>query len=158
MQLDQYEQYLFALTKDLIQYLQSIGASLQDAEDIAQESLVKILEIEQVLSADAIRPWLFRVGINRYFNLYNQTKRRNRILRQYLPVIEGTEWQEADDRLYDALLQLPLTTATLLYMKYSEGRSIKEISFLFNKSEDSIKTSLYRGRKQLKMILEEKEK
>ena len=114
MQLDQYEQYLFALTKDLIQYLQSIGASLQDAEDIAQESLVKILEIEQVLSADAIRPWLFRVGINRYFNLYNQTKRRNRILRQYLPVNEGTEWQEADDQLYDALLQLPLTTATLL--------------------------------------------
>jgi len=43
-------------------------------------------------------------------------------------------------------------------MKYIEGRSIKEISFLLNRPEDSIKTSLYNGRKQLKKMLEETEK
>ncbi|MFR0815373.1 MAG: hypothetical protein ACLSIL_13390 [Enterococcus casseliflavus] len=37
-----------------------LGASQQDAEDIAQEAVVKILEIDSVLSAEAIRPWLFR--------------------------------------------------------------------------------------------------
>ena len=35
-------------------------------------------------------------------------------------------------------------------MKYAENLSLKEISFLLNRSEDSIKTALYRGRKQLK--------
>ncbi|WP_430610104.1 RNA polymerase sigma factor [Enterococcus sp. DIV0876] len=158
MQIDSYQHYLFTLTKDLVHYLQSIGANVQDAEDIAQEALVKILEIDTVLAADELRPWLFRVGINHYFNLYNQTKRRNRIVKQYLQPTKEATWQETDDALYDALLQLPLPTATLLAMKYIEGRSIKEISFLLNRPEDSIKTSLYRGRKQLKKMLEEAEK
>lgn len=157
MQIDAYQHYLFTVTNDLVHYLQSIGASVQDAEDLAQEALVKILEIDTVLAVDEIRPWLFRVGINRYFNLYNQTKRRKRILKHYKQPTEEAIWQEADDTLYDALLQLPLTTATLLAMKYIEGRSIKEISFLLNRPEDSIKASLYRGRKQLKTILKETE-
>lgn len=97
------------------------------------------------------------MGINRYFNLYNQTKRRKRILKHYVQPTEEAIWQEADDTLYDALLQLPLPTATLLAMTYIEGRSIKEISCLLNRPEDSFKASLYRGRKQLKTILKETE-
>ena len=100
MRLDAYEHYLLQLTNDLVHYLQSLGASQQDAEDIAQEAVVKILEIDSVLSAEAIRPWLFRVGINGYFTLYKQTKRRREIVRQYLPVTASSiNWQETDDDL-----------------------------------------------------------
>lgn len=152
MRLDAYEHYLLQLTNDLVHYLQSLGASQQDAEDIAQEAVVKILEIDSVLSAEAIR-----VGINGYFTLYKQTKRRREIVRQYLPVTASSiNWQETDDDLYEALQELPVSTSTLLIMKYAENLSLKEKSFLLNRSEDSIKTALYRGRKQLKKRMEEK--
>lgn len=157
MRLNAYEHYLLKLTNVLVHYLQSLGASQQDAEDIAQEAVVKILEIDSVLTAEAIRPWLFRVGINGYFTLYKQTKRRREIVRQYLPVTaSGINWQETDDDLYETLQELPVSTSTLLIMKYAENLSLKEISFLLNRPEDSIKTALYRGRKQLKKRMEEK--
>ncbi|MFR0815374.1 MAG: RNA polymerase sigma factor [Enterococcus casseliflavus] len=89
--------------------------------------------------------------------MYKQTKRRREIVRQYLPVTASSiNWQETDDDLYEALQELPVSTSTLLIMKYAENLSLKEISFLLNRSEDSIKTALYRGRKQLKKRMEEK--
>jgi len=47
----------------------------------------------------------------------------------------------------------PYTPEELISRNYL---SLKEISFLLNRSEDSIKTALYRGRKQLKKRMEEK--
>lgn len=99
----QFDRILFETTNELIGYLIKMGANPEDAKDVSQETLLKILEIETELSMDKIRPWMYRVGINLYFNLYNQTKRRAQILEQYFHVIPE-EWQEYDHNLFEALL------------------------------------------------------
>lgn len=149
----QFDRILFETTNELIGYLIKMGANPEDAKDVSQETLLKILEIETELSMDKIRPWMYRVGINLYFNLYNQTKRRAQILEQYFHVIPE-EWQEYDHNLFEALNQLDVKSAHLLVLKYSEERSMKEIAFLLNRPEESINTELYRARKKLKQLLD----
>lgn len=148
------ENYLLQTANELIAYLRKIGASREDAQDIAQETLLKILEIETELPSDKIHAWMFRVGINLYFNLYKQTKRRRQILAEnFEPEVEN--WPEQDETLFVALNQLDLKAATLLVLKYSEKKSLSEMAFLLNRPEASLKTELYRARKKLKQLMEE---
>ncbi|MCD5002919.1 RNA polymerase sigma factor [Enterococcus saccharolyticus] len=152
----QVERLLIQTANDLIAHLTKMGASLQDSQDIAQETLLKLFEVETEVPLNQMRPWMYRVGINQYYNLYNQTKRRTQILQQYFHYIPE-EWNEYNDSLFNALNQLEVKTAHLLVLKYSEELTLKEIAFLLNRPEESLKTELYRARKKLRKKLEESE-
>lgn len=150
----QVERLLIQTANDLIAHLTKMGASLQDSQDIAQETLLKLVEVETEILLNQIRPWMYRVGINQYYNLYNQTKRRTQILQHYFHYIPE-KWGEYNVALFDALNRLDLKTAHLLVLKYSEELTLKEIAFLLNRPEASLKTELYRARKKLRKKLEE---
>lgn len=157
MRLDAYEKEIVLYAKELVGYLIKSGASEQDAQDIAQDALLKILEIDESLAADKIKPWLFRVGINLYYNLYNRKKRYQEILTVHFnPNFEAVI--EVDyDHLYEILSELDLKTVNLLLMKYEQELSFKEIAFILGRPEGSLKTELYRARKKCKMIAERME-
>ncbi|MDF0479019.1 RNA polymerase sigma factor [Vagococcus sp. PNs007] len=157
MNLTHYEREVLAILNDLIGYLIKNGCAEQDAKDIAQDTIVKILEIEDVLPYSKIRPWIFRVGINLYYNLYNRKKRYQEILHQQY---QSSEWLELEvdySELHEALAQLEVKDVTLLVLKYEEGLSFEEIGFILNRPKESLKTELYRLRKKLRKIMEERE-
>lgn len=161
MHLDAYDQLLLQWMKELMGYLLKLGAEKSDAEDIAQESLLALLEYEDDLPPDKLRPWLFRVGINRYFDLYRKNKRHREILLQdYGPLMERADDseeknEERKEALVKGFLKLTLKEQTLLYMKYEEKFSLETMGFLLKRPPESLKTELYRTRKKLKkMVLE----
>lgn len=148
------EAYLIQLTKKLIGYLVKSGALLEDAQDIAQDALVKLLEIESVIPPEQLQPWLFRIGFNRYLDLYRTSKRRNEIIQSFgfslLPQITA----ENNQQLYQAWENLTFDQRTLLLMKYDENLSLVEMGFRLNRPAASLKTELYRARKGLKKEIE----
>ncbi|MGX7198683.1 RNA polymerase sigma factor [Enterococcus nangangensis] len=160
MQLEAYDQLLLAWRRQLIGYLVKLGASLADAEDISQESLLTLLEYEEDLPPTKMKAWLFRVGINRYLDLYRQKKRQLEILLQdYYPLmVETLAEEETDSAALQAALaksfpQLSLVEQTLLYLKYDEKLAITDIGFLLKRPPASVKTELYRTRKKLRNIM-----
>lgn len=162
MKLDSYEQQLINWVHELIGYLVRLGASISDAEDIAQESILALLRYEEDLPSDKLKPWLFRVGINRYFDLYRLTKRRREIILQnYQPFVEEfstVEWQEESllqEALQISFSQLSLLEQTMLYLKYEEELSIEAIGFILKRPTMSVKTEFYRIRKKLRRQIEE---
>lgn len=157
MKLDAYEKQLLEIINELIGYLIKMGANNQDAQDIAQDTIIKILEIEAILPAKMIRPWIFRVGINLYFNLFNRKKKYQEILNLHiLPTHFATK--ETDyEPLYHALNQLDQKSANLLLMKYEQNLRIEEMAFILNRPKESLKTELYRARKKLQTIMNEEE-
>lgn len=158
MKIDGIEAYLLEITRELIGYLIRRGATPEDAQDISQDTLLKILEIEDVLAFQQLRPWLYRVGINRFIDVYRQKQRQKAILEQnFRQLLPKEELQTDYQLIYQQFTQLDILSQTLLLMKYDEGRSIKEIAFLLDRPEDSIKTSLYRSRQKLRMKMEEGE-
>lgn len=153
MKIDDYEKQLLAIINELIGYLIKTGANEQDAQDVAQETIVKILEIDIVLPPEKIRPWIFRVGINLYINLYNRQKRYQEILTiHFNPKLE--QMAEVDySQLYNGLSKLDLKSVNLLLMKYDQEMSLEEMAFILDRPKESLKTELYRARQKLKQIL-----
>lgn len=63
MKLNQYEQYLFDLANEIVKFLVKNGSSVEDAQDIAQESIIKLLEIDNIIPPEKLRSWLYKVSL-----------------------------------------------------------------------------------------------
>lgn len=151
----QYEDRLIQLSKELIFYLIKMGSTKEDAQDIAQEVFVKILETELILPMDKVKAWMYRVAIRKYLDLYRRKKRYSEIIEENFLSLPNWQLQpEQNELLYIALNQLDPSSASLLIMKYEQELSIKEMMSILDASESKIKSDLFRARKKLVQILE----
>lgn len=158
MKLNQYEQYLFDLTNEIIKFLVKNGSSIEDAQDIVQESVVKLLEFDNIIPPEKIRGWLYKVSLNNFYNLYKRKKAYQDIINRYFYTDFDIEIIDEDfSTLYASLEELSNKEINLLLMKYEQKLSFKEIGFILNRPEESLKTELYRARKKLKEIYLKKE-
>lgn len=160
MKLNRYETELIAMSNKIISTLIKKGVNPEDAKDIIQDSLLKLLELNGSISFDSIQAWLYRVSFNQYYTDYNRYRTLNDIKEKYLkPELLQVQKEEFDEgNLYQALLSLDEESFNLILLKYIEKLSYKELSIIFNKSEEVLKTECYRIRKKLKKRLLEMEK
>ncbi|MEG0285937.1 MULTISPECIES: sigma-70 family RNA polymerase sigma factor [Vagococcus] len=158
MKLNHYEQYLFELSNEIIKFLVKNGSSIEDSQDIVQEAIIKLLEIDNVIPSEKIRSWLYKVALNSFYNLYKRKKRYDEIIERYFHTDFDITIVEADySILYASLEELSSKEVNLLLMKYEQKLSFKEIGFILNRPEESLRTELYRARKKLKAIYLKKE-
>jgi RNA polymerase sigma-70 factor (ECF subfamily) len=139
-----------------------MGASREDAEDIIQETLYRALQNIDSLTSEKLKAWLFKVSLNCFYNICRKRK----------PVV-SIDIMEAPDKLfYESCIDSEFTKAetriqiqevfnrlkdsqkSILLLKYYIGLSCRDISKLFDTDEDTIKTSLYRARKNFKKLWE----
>lgn len=80
IKLDGYEMELLGFAKEISYYLQKSGASAENARDISQDVLVKMLESEIVLPFEKIRAWMYRVAVRLYIDRYQRDKKYWEIL------------------------------------------------------------------------------
>ena len=158
MKLNYYEQYLFEVSNEIIKFLVKNGSSIEDSQDIVQEAIIKLLEIDNVIPPEKIRSWLYKVALNSFYNLYKRKKRYDEIIERYFHTDFDITIVEADySTLYASLEELSSKEVNLLLMKYEQKLSFKEIGFILNRPEQSLRTELYRARKKLKAIYLKKE-
>lgn len=160
MNIQEYDEILLQWSRELAFYLRRLGAKKETAEDMAQESLLTLIEYEDDLPFNKLKPWLFRVGINRYLDNYRkETRRREILMEDYLPLMkEMSEKENPQVEIFkESFLTLSLFQQTLLFMKYEENYSIETMGFLLKRPQESLKTELYRTRKKLRKIMKERE-
>lgn len=117
------EKKLNEILKFVYSYLIKMGASKEDAEDIIQDTAYKFLQYIDSVQIDNIQSWLFRVAVNKYYDL--SRKKSKGILTKLNPKYRQ-----------------------LLLLKYSTGLKINEIAELYSMKEGSVKTILHRARKE----------
>lgn len=155
MKLDGFEQMIVALAREVSYYLRKIGASYEDAEDIAQDALVKILETQHVLPPNTIRAWLYKVAINQFRDVYRRKQRYAAILEAQFAMAGDllsdfeTESIEAE-YVQQALQRLKPIETELLLLRYEERLHHEEIAFLLEMKLDTVNTKLYRARQAFK--------
>ena len=158
IKLDEYEKEVIGIAEEISYYLQKSGATFADSQDIAQDVLVKILEAELVLPFDKLRAWLYRSAVRVYIDKYRRDKCYYEILqkeffrREDLLVYD----QEGYEELYQAVADLPAKYQHVVDLYYFQDMSVKEIAHILGYSQSLVKINLYRGRKQLRKILEER--
>ncbi len=128
-----------------------------DAEDIAQEVLVRLLMYQPVFaSQEHEKAWMLRTAMNLCKDLLKSKWRTSTVGIETVPAAERSYFQvpcvENDDTLW-ALLELPERYRNALYLFYYEDYSIREIAAILEEPENTVKTNLRRSREALKQKL-----
>ena len=132
----------------------SCGAGRDEAEDIAQDVMLRLWQMHDELdhyeSVDAL------VALMARHQLRNRQRRRQpEALNEAVVISLNTsphdilEMKEDDEWLTRKLQQLPTTQRTLLYMRQVERRSHEEIALLLGIEKTSVSTLLARARRTL---------
>ena len=154
-----------AYSREIYLYLYGLSHNRQLSEDLMQETFVKALIT--VGTADmGIRAWLYKVARNLYFNTYRKDKRliiglenaenkaeiREEAEESPLSKLLTTEREEV---LFKALNKLEGKKREVLLLQYFSGLSGKDIAKLLDITTENVRILAFRGKKELKLYLEE---
>jgi len=126
--------------------------SLHEAEDIAQDTFVKLIEKQPIFETEEHRKaWLLRVAINLSKNHLKTSWFRK------TESLDGNEisFTPEESTVMDAVHQLPSKYRCVIHLYYIEGYSIAEIGSLLKRNEATVASQLHRARKLLKQKLRE---
>lgn len=159
----------------IFQYTWLMCGQREDAEEVAQETLMKVFEnFDQLQEPSKVRPWVFRIAKN-----FCLMKRRRSVFapdREYSldellpgaedhsqPRFQPSDGGEAPDarvlrtelgtRLRDALTELPEMYRSVVLLRDVEELSTAETAEILEVSEDTVKQRLHRGRLALRKAL-----
>jgi RNA polymerase sigma-70 factor (ECF subfamily) len=150
----------------------------EDAEEVAQETLLKVFEnFEDLREPERVRPWVFRIAKNACL-----MKRRKSVfapsqelsLDDFIPAMdhEGShaklqiaDWSRLPDRqvlqselkqvLDRAIGALPVNYRSVILLRDVEELSTAETAQILDLTEDVVKTRLHRARLAVRQTLDE---
>ena len=129
-----------------------------DAENIVQDAFVKLIEnAVDFESYEHEKAWLIRTASNLCKNSLKNKWRKNvdiddeKLNRPELCYIQTFE----STGLTEKILSLPSKYKTVIYLYYYEGYKTSEIAAMLSIKESTIRGHLCKGRKLLKLELEE---
>lgn len=134
--------------------------STQDAEDICQDVLLKVLQRPQrFFSADHERAWIIRVAANACKDLLKSRGARATVALDdasepaSAPYATEAQLAARSQSVLQSVMNLLANYREAIYLHYYEGYSIKQIAELVGASESAIATRLSRGRTMLRPVL-----
>ena len=129
----------------------AIVGSKSDAEDIVQDTFVKLFEKNpSFASPEHEAAWLIRVTVNLCKN-----RLRSHWWKKTVPLLDDYPAQtEQQQELMQTILSLPSKYKIVIHLFYYEGYSAKEIAEITEQKEAAVRQQLTRARRMLKNFLE----
>lgn len=130
----------------------------QDAQDIVQETFIKAFQsLHQLKEPKYFATWLFKILIHESFRAL---KKKERIVQVETELIEQMliEQQEGStdfSHLHSALASLQKDYQMALILHYFYDFKVLEIAEMLNRPTNTVKMHLHRGRKALRLKLEQ---
>ncbi len=144
-----FEEYGNAILRLAYSYVHNMA----DAEDILQETLIRILQADpQFENAAHERAYILRTAANAAKNHLAYSKRRET---DELSEELVAEKREDLSFVWEAVKQLPEISREVLHLHYYEGYKTAEIAAILRRREATVRSDLKRARERLKEILKE---
>ncbi|KEF36390.1 RNA polymerase sigma factor, sigma-70 family [Schinkia azotoformans MEV2011] len=139
-------------------YLKKNGCSHEDAEDIVQESYTKYIAYSSGVPSDKVLSYIFAISMNEFKKVLRKKGRE-----QMISIDDHRFWNnfandqdpeasvlniEMNHEIAITLDRIQEVYKQLLILKYEFELSYKEISLLLGMKEETIRTYLYRARKE----------
>ena len=158
------EEGLYEIVRDyrdgLILYINSLIRDFHTSEDLAEDTFVRLFVKKPANRKEKgpFKTWLYTIGRNIALDYLRKTGRghisgpddlENRLTEEDDP--EKLLLKKEKSRLlYEALTRLSEDQRQVLYLKYFEALSSKEIAGIMRKTVRNVDTLAYRGRQALK--------
>ena len=150
---EQAEALLEAHGNSILRLAYSYLHSVEDAEEVLQDTLVQYLKTAPRLESRAHeKAWLLRVAGNISKNRisYNRVRSTDELKETLV-----AEEREDLSFVWDAVRELPVQDREGIHLFYYEGFSTREIAAILQQKETTVRSRLMRGREKLKLILKE---
>ncbi|MFQ5771566.1 MAG: RNA polymerase sigma factor [bacterium] len=133
----------------------------QDAEDITQSVFVKAYENLKSYNPNyKFFSWLYRMAVNETLNFINQRKRleelNHSIISKNKSPSEKYDDIELSENIQNALMDLEIDYRVVILLKHFEEFSYKEISYILDIPEKTVKSRLFSARQLLRDIVVKK--
>ncbi len=133
----------------------------QKAEDITQETYMRLMQNQPDLKEGSEKSWLLKVALNLCRDQWRSAWMKRVILGskklEILPAQDEFDGRLEKEALMQAIHSLPQEVKEVFLLHYYQGYSIEEMSQLLGSPPGTIASRLSRGRKKLKDLLEEDE-
>ena len=164
MMLDEREQIIDQLMReysdDILHLVYTYVKNRTIAEDLAQEIFIKCYEkLNQFNQQSTIKTWLYRIASNHCKDYlrswhYRKITLSNKVF-DHIPskskqMEEEVIKQSEENRLTNAVMNLPLKYREVVFLHYYEEMSLKEISKITSVNINTLKTRLKRAKELLK--------
>ena len=130
----------------------------QDAEDIVQETFIKAFSaLPQLKEPKYFATWLFKILIRESFHTLKKQERTKQMEVELIEQLQLVEQENSVDysHLHRAIASLKKDYQLAILLHYFYDFKIFEIAEMFDKPNNTIKMHLHRGRKALRLKLEE---
>ena len=169
MKQEELEHYIYAYGKDLYSFCRCVTRSCQEADDLYQDTFLKLYEMGDKLAIRTNpKSFLMGVALNLYRNYKRKLSVRKRITGASVPVDEiagsvSFEGQETEAMVISkeecqivrkAVTKLPDKYRIPILLYYMEELSQAEIAEMMRISEGTVKTRIHRAKKLLREKLE----
>ncbi len=173
-----FDRFVESFRTRLFQYSLLMCGQREDAEEVSQETLLKVFEnLAQLREPEHVRSWVFRIAKNACL-----MKRRKSVfapvrelsLDEFIPTmdhrggerkLEIADWSalpdaqvlrsELRDVLQEAISELPEIYKSVLLLRDVEELSTEETAQVLEVSEDVVKTRLHRARLAVRQKLDQ---
>jgi len=173
---DAFDRFIEHFRPKIFQYSWLMCGDREDAEEVAQDALLKVFEnLDQLREPEKVRPWVFRIAKNACL-----MKRRKSVfapsrelsLDEFIPARDGSigrlqiaDWSNLPDNqvlrselsgvLGAAIGELPESYRSVILLRDVEELSTQETAQILDVSEDVVKTRLHRARLAVRKKLDE---
>lgn len=147
------ERYMSVYGNAILRLAYSYVHNMEDAEDILQETLIRVLKNNPVFANENHeKGYLLRAASNIAKNHieYNKIRETDELNDELIA-------ENRDDLsfIWEAVKSLPDTSRDVLHLFYYEGYATADIAKILCRKESTIRSDLKRAREQLKFLLKE---
>ncbi len=147
------ERWMLHYGDAILRYAYSYLHNMDDAEDILQETLIRVLAAAPTFeNASHEKAYLLRTAGNLAKNKIEYNKLRD--TDELNDTLVGEEREDLSF-LWTAVKNLPKAQSEAVHLFYEEGYSTAEISKVTGRTESTVRSDLRRAREHLKTILKE---
>ena len=139
--------------RSLWTYAYRIIGNGADADDIVQETFVRIIDAELPAGDENAKRYLFRVASNLATDRWRRVVREERTLRSADPPPAVTQPPVPDDDVARTFAALKPRDRALLWLAYVEGETHEVIADALRVKRGSVKVLLHRARGRLRELL-----
>ena len=133
----------------------------QKAEDVCQDTFLRLLVTGPALQKGSEKAWLLKVAVNRCRDLWRSSWLKRVVLGspafELVPAPDDYGRYDDEEQILSSIHRLPSEFREVVLLYYYEGYGIAEIAKLLDLPEGTISSRLSRGRKKLEQILKEDE-